>query len=482
MEQLPDLKQLTSEEKDRLIEALWAQVQLQKRQIERLEARVKELESQVSKNSRNSSKPPSSDGLKKPKPQSERKRSGRKPGGQKGHVGSTLEQVEEPDHIEVHRVTQCEHCGESLEGTEAEDVERRQVFDLPPVKLEVTEHQGEIKCCPGCEEKTRATFPAGVAYSVQYGPRLKGTAVYLNQYQLLPLQRTKELFFDLFGHVLSEGTLVNANEECSRNLEGTEEIIKDSIRQSEAAHFDETGVRVEAQTEWLHSASTPELTFYRVHEKRGTEAMDALGILPSFEGTAIHDHWKPYFQYDCEHALCNAHHLRELTFIHEQYQQAWAKDMIDLLLKAKEATEASPSNSLLEQPRTKANLERRYDDIIKTGFQANPAPTDNGQPKKRGRKKQSKPKNLLDRLRDYKDQVLEFISDPLVPFDNNQGERDIRMTKVQQKISGSFRSKKGADIFCRIRGYISTVRKNNLNVMDALASTFIDQPIMPGAE
>lgn len=473
MEELANLKRLSSDEKDVLIEFLW-------RRVQELDARVKELEDRLSQNSRNSGKPPSSDGLKKPK--SQRKRSGRKPGGQKGHVGYTLEQVEEPDYVEVHEVTECEHCGESLEGTEVGDVERRQVFDLPPLKIEVTEHQGEIKCCPGCGEKSRATFPAEVAHSVQYGARLKGTAVYLNQYQLLPLQRTKELFFDMFEHVLSEGTLVNTNEECFENLERTEEIIKDRIRQSAAANFDETGVRVEAQTQWLHSASTPELTFYGVHEKRGTEAMDALGILPVFEGTAIHDHWKPYFKYDCEHALCNAHHLRELTFIYEQYQQPWAKNMIDLLLNAKEVTEASSSNSLHEKPRIRAKLEKRYDDIIEAGLQANPSPHDNGQPKKRGRKKQSKSKNLLDRLRDYKDQVLAFISDPLVPFDNNQGERDIRMTKVQQKISRSFRSRKGAQIFCRIRGYISTVRKNNLNVMNALASAFIAQPVLPGAE
>lgn len=477
MDELPDLQRLNSEEKDELIRFMW-------RRLQELEARVKYLEAQLSKNSRNSSKPPSSDGLKRPTAKSQRQRSGLRPGGQKGHVGVTLEQVEKPDHVEEHKVKQCEHCGESLEETPANEIERRQVFDLPPLKLEVTEHQGECKCCPRCGKKTRAKFPKESLHPVQYGPGLKAMAVYLNQYQLLPFQRTKEIFFDLFGHVLSEGTLVNANEECFEKLARADEIIKDGIRQSDVAHFDETGVRVEAKTWWLHSASTPTLTSYGVHEKRGSAAMDALGILPTFEGTAVHDHWKPYFQYDCTHALCNAHHLRELTFVDEEYRQPWAKKMIELLLDAKEAVETSRVDDA-----TKADIEKRYDRIINAALRANPSPLElsllanakENEPHKKGRKKQSKPKNLVDRLRDYKDQVLAFMFRPGVPFDNNQGERDIRMTKVQQKISGSFRARKGAEIFCRIRGYVSTVRKNSINVMDALASAFVAQPILPTA-
>ncbi len=482
MEQLPDLKPLSSEQKDELIEALWADNELLRREVALLEERVKELEAQVSKNSHNSSKAPSSDGLQKPKPKSQRQRSGRKPGGQSGHVGYALEQVEEPEHIKMHEVGECEHCGASLKEIEADGIERRQVFDLPPLKVEVTEHQAEIKGCPECGKTSRGKFPVGVDHAVQYGPRLKATAVYLNQYQLLPLQRTKEVFFDVFSHGLSEGTLGNANEECFVKLEEVEKAIKEGIRQSEVAHFDETGVRVEAKTQWLHSASTPKLTHYGVHEKRGKEAMDALGILPFFAGTAVHDHWKPYFQYECEHALCNAHHLRELTYVHEQYEQWWGKEMIELLLEAKAAVEAAPTHCLREQRKQRRAIEGRYDTIIAQGLLANPPPAPcASEPNKRGRKKQSKPKNLLDRLRDYKKQVLAFIYDPLVPFDNNQGERDIRMTKVQQKISGTFRSKHGAQSFCRIRGYISTVRKNNLNVMQALAAAFSAQPLMPWA-
>ena len=449
-----------------------------------LAERLKELEARGAKTSRNSSKPPSSDGLQKPAPKSQRKRSGRKPGGQPGHAGETLAQVDAPDHITVHVLCECDYCGESLTELEAAAWERRQVFDLPPVRVEVTEHQAEIKRCPACGETSRSSFPVGIDQPVQYGPQLKATAVYLTQYQLLPLQRTQEVFWDMFSHRLSEGTLGHATSACFAQLAEVEEAIAERLRQSPVVHFDETGLRVEAQTQWLHVASTPELTHYGVHAKRGTEAMDALDILPQFGGTAVHDHWKPYFQYPCTHALCNAHHLRELTYVHEQYDQAWAQDLIALLLEAKAAVEAAPMNALDPQSPQCRTLERRYDTILAQGLMANPPPPPPaaGAPKKRGRPKQSKPKNLLDRLRDYKPQVLAFLTDPLVPFDNNQGERDIRMTKLRQKISGTFRALHGAQSFCRIRGYISTIRKYQLNVMQALKSTFLAQPLIPWAE
>ena len=483
MDELPPLKDLDSAQKDELIGALWAANQLLRQQVAVLEARVKELEAQGAKNSRNSSKPPSSDGLQKPNPKSQRKRSGRKPGGQRGHAGHRLEPVEAPDRVTVHAVEECDQCGEPLKEVEAEDIERRQVFDLPLVQVEVTEHQTERKVCPACGQTSRSSFPLGVEQAVQYGPRLKATVVYLTQYQLVPLQRTKEFFWDVFSHGLSEGTLVNANAECFEQLAEVEAAIKERLQQSPVVQFDETGLRVEAQTQWLHAASPPELTYYGVHEKRGTVAMDALGILPGFSGTAVHDHWKPYFHYGCTHALCNAHHLRELTYVHEQYDQAWGQEMIELLLEAKAAVEASPIEALGKRPKQRKRIERRYDEILAQGFATNPAPVSSaGDPKKRGRPKQSKPKNLLDRLRDYKTQVLAFLTDPLVPFDNNQGERDIRMTKVRQKVSGTFRSQQGAQSFCRIRGYLSTVRKNQGNVMQALASVFRAQPLIPWAE
>lgn len=481
MDQLPPLKNLSAAQKDELLVGLWAENQVLRQQLAVLEARVKELEARSAQNSRNSSKPPSSDGLQKPRPKSRRKRSGRKSGGQSGHKGETLAQVDPPDHIRVHELSECDYCGESLQELEADAVERRQVFELPPVRVEVTEHQAEIKRCPACGETSRSAFPVGVAQPVQYGPQLKATAVYLTRYQLLPLQRTQEVFGDLFAHRLSEGTLGTATAACFEQLAEVEEAIAERLRQSPVVHFDETGVRVEAQTQWLHTASTAEFTHYGVHAKRGTAAMDALGILPTFAGTAVHDHWKPYFQYSCAHALCNAHHLRELTYVHEQYGQGWAKDLKDLLLEAKAVVEATPPNALRAQSKRCRTIERRYDAMLAQGLAANPPPPAASAPKKRGRPKQSKPKNLLDRLRDYKPQVLAFLTDPLVPFDNNQAERDIRMTKVRQKISGTFRSQHGAQSFCRIRGYISTVRKHQLNVLQALKSTFLAQPLTPWA-
>ena len=475
MESLPDLTQLTESEKDKLILLLWDR-------LVQLEQRIEDLELQLAQNSRNSSKPPSSDGLKKPKTKSLRKRSKRKPGGQQGHVGHTLMQVENPDNIQLHTLeeTHCQRCGESLENTKSAGVEKRQVFELPPIQIEVTEHQAEVKHCQKCSQKNRAPFPENIDNSTQYGPRLKAAAVYLGTYQLLPTQRTKELFRDLFLHNLSEGTLVNTGQKCYENLAETEAFIKGKIRQSKVAHFDETGTRVEGTGYWLHCASAGKFTYYGVHQRRGSEAMKTLGILPNFDGIAVHDHWKSYFQFDCKHALCNAHHLRELTFVHENHGQTWAKWMINLLLKMKKASETSATNALADGTSSRAKFEKRYDQVVATGLKANPPPKVDATEKKRGRVRQSKSRNLLLRLKDFKSEVLAFLREPSVPFDNNQGERDIRMMKVRQKISGCFRSERGASVFCRVRGYISTVRKHGLNVLEALTLAIKGQPLFAG--
>jgi transposase len=442
-----------------------------------LVARVKELEDQLGKNSHNSSKPPSSDGFWK-KTKSLRQKSDKATGGQKGHKGNRLEMVTEPDEVVVHPVVCCCGCGTDLSEEEPIGMQRRQVFDLPPLHMSVTEHQAEAKRCPECGTLSRAVFPEEVRQPTQYGPSVKGLAQYLLHYQLLPLARTQELFSDLFDHELSQGTLVNASERCYEKLSEVETTIKRAIGEAEVTFVDETSCSAQGKRQWLHVASTPGLTFYATHANRGRAAIDDIDILPSFKGTAVHDAYPSYHCYSCKHALCNAHLLRELTFLEERHSQAWAKELAELLVGIKQACETVAEHT--PKPSEQSDFAERYDAIIKAGLAAQPPPVEKPAGK-RGRRKQSKAKNLLDRLALRKDEVLRFMYDPAVPFDNNQAERDLRMMKVQQKISGCFRGE-GAKHFCRIRGYISTLRKQGLGVLAGLESVFTGQPIMPTLE
>lgn len=462
-----------------IIHLLTDQLQQQEQTITILNERVQQLEDQKAKDSHNSSKPPSSDVGRKKSKGSLRKKSDRRVGGQKGHKGSTLKMVEEPDREIVHPVERCEDCEISLVDEPVSGYVRRQVFDIPPLKIEVTEHQAEIKTCPCCRKVLKACFPSGVDQPVQYGNHIKSLSVYLMTYQFLPYDRNREFFEDVFSHSLSVGTLWQANQSCYNVLEIPTAVIKELIIDSAVAHFDETGYAVKHKRQWLHVASTPDLTYYQPHPKRGREAMDEVGILPFFKGTAVHDFWKSYFKYDCKHALCNAHHLRELIFLYEQFDQSWAQEMISLLLKIKALVDEAKQITDCLDPKTIQSFEREYQRILEEGFQANPPPDTSNLPKKRGRQKQSKAKNLLDRLRDYRKEVLGFMYDFNVPFDNNLAERDIRMMKVQQKISGCFRTEEGAKVFCRIRGYISTVRKQGINVLDAIQMAMEGNPFIP---
>ena len=461
--------------------AVLALVQALYEQNEQLSARVLALENQQRKDSHNSSKPPSSDGFGK-KTRSLRPQGERKSGGQPEHPGSTLEWCNEVDEFVPHRVTTCCGCGECLSTVPLDRVIRRQVHDLPPLTLEVREHQGEVKYCRQCGMENRASFPDEAGGPVQYGSRLKGLMVYLLDAQLLPSGRTGEILREVFGVTVSEATLYNTRAEAFEDLEALSLSIQAAIAQSDVVHFDETGLRVNGKLWWLHVACTSGLTYYFVHGKRGQAAMDAMGILPDFTGKAIHDGWKSYLGYLCEHFLCNAHHLRELTFVLERFEQVWAFQMSVLLCTIHQQVIAAKAEGHTALPPEQVQaFEKRYQAILNQGLVANPSPPPPNPetPKKRGRPKQSVPKNLLDRLQSKQASVLGFLYDFDVPFDNNQAERDVRMMKLKQKISGCFRTPKGAQMFCRIRGYVSTLRKQGIDLLDALVSLFMGAPVAP---
>lgn len=371
----------------------------------------------------------------------------------------------------------CEECGHTLKNVEVEAYEKRQVFDIPPVNLSITEHQSQIKTCPHCGRLNKAVFPDSVKYPVQYGPNILASAIYCKNYQFIPYERISEFFDDVMGIKICSATIIRAERECFGNLEEFETTIREKLIASPVIHCDETGMKVQGKRHWLHVASNDKYTCYFVHPKRGSEAMDAMGILPKFKGTAVHDGWKSYHNYECKHALCNAHLQRELTGIEENYKQQWAKDMNELLTEMKKYTdECKEQVKDLDFKEIKA-LEERFNVVARKGIEENPPSLDPEKKGTRGISPKSKARNLLDRFIEHKEKIMRFLTDLKVPFENNQAERDVRMMKLQQKISGTFRIMQGAEAFCRIRAYISTIRKNGLHVLEGILAALKGAPL-----
>ncbi len=448
-----------------------------------LAARVQTLEDRQAKNSRNSSKPPSSDGLKKSRQRSLRQPSGKKAGAQPGHPGHTLDMVDHPDHYQVHCVCECPHCHTDLADVAASTYARRQVFDLPPVRVEVTEHQAEIKTCPQCQTVTQAEFPLDVMQPTQYGPILQGQMVYFNQYHHIPVERTAEIFEDLYVPAIGDGSIVHASAVLAERVAAVNAAVKTHLQDTaDTVHVDESGLRVDSRLQWVHVASTAHVTYLDVDPHRGVKAHPALDILPQRSGWVMHDDYASYFRYpDAQHATCNAHHLRDLVFLHERHEQAWAADMAQLLLeiKARVAVGREDGQPTLP-PDQRQQFEVRYQTVLDAGYAANPLPeVEPNAPKARGKPKQSLARNLLDRLDKHRSAVLAFMYDFNVPFDNNLAERDLRMVKLKQKVSGCFRTTTGAKTFCAIRSYISTARKNGQNILEALRLALVGTPFRP---
>jgi transposase len=451
---------------DAVIEALRAENALLRAANAALRERLAELERRLGLDSSNSGKPPSSDGLTKPpRVSSLREPSGRKSGGQKGHPGTTLRRTETPDATVEHYPEACTACGAPLTAAMATGHVARQVFDLPePTPLIVTEHRAHNCCCIICGTQTRAAFPDGVTAPVQYGKRIGAFVLYLLHYQLLPEQRLAALMADLFGVKLVTATIARISQDCAHRFMGFADAVRNHVAAATVKHMDETGFRIGGKTQWLHIASTVWLTFYRVSAKRGS-------LLPKVTGIVVHDHWKPYYTMTgVLHALCNAHHLRELKALVEIEKEDWARKMQRLLRRACHATNLARERGVPLKPALIALLDRGYSAIVAEGLAFHQAQPALAKARRRGRPPRRVGHNLLLRLSTRKQDVMRFLTDPSVPFTNNLAEQDGRMMKLRQKISGGFRSDDGAKDFAIIRSVFATARKQGWNMLRTLTS------------
>ena len=453
MRERPDLSKLSSDEKDAIIVTL----------LERIE----ELERRLGLNSTNSGKPPASDGLKKPsRIRNQRERTGRQSGGQRGHEGTTLRQVATPDKVIEHFPASCAGCGSALHREQVTGHHKRQVFDLPQPIVEVTEHRAHNCWCPECGTETQATFPADVTAATQYGATVGALVVYLQAWQLIPEDRLAELMRDVFGVEVATATIAARGQRKAQEFAGLAEQIEQHVKDGAVKHVDETGYRIAGRLQWLHVASTWLLTCYRTASKRGAMWTEMRGLI-------VHDFWRPYLTIvGVLHALCNAHHLRELKALMEIEKEPWARAMHRFLQQACHAANLARVHQRGLRPQFLAWLSARYDRILAQGaaFHESLPPLSIGQPIRRGRVRRRTGHNLLLRLREHKDATLRFLYDPTVPFTNNQAERDLRMMKVRQKISGGFRSESGAQTFATLRTVLSTARKQGWNILATLTT------------
>ena len=482
--ELQSVKRTLVQKNDELLRERQLNYQLRRR-VHELEREIERGVLRVERDSHNSSLPPSLDlpWKKVKRTRSLRKKSGLSVGGQVGHTGATLRQVQHPDHLIIHEPKACQQCNASLEHSQPQNIIRRQVFDIEDGRMKVTEHRTEARRCKQCGESTRAIFPASVRAPAQYGRGVLSRSCYLHLYQLLPIARTSETMRDLFGCAISPATVLRIGRLSASKLIQAELRIKAALRDSSLIGVDETGLRVAGHGGYIHVARTEELTHYAYDERRGKAAMDEIGILPQFRGTLVRDGFSSYQWYgQCRHSLCNAHLLRDLVFVTEVYpeQEQWAKPLSKLLLKIKRKVDKVKTQSEAElSQRVKTDFLRRYDRLVRHADRLNPPPPKGTLPTDASKIKllaRPTPGSLIKRLQRRRDEVLRFLTDTGVPFDNNGSERDLRMVKLQQKISGCFRTPDGARSFCRVRSYLSTARKQGHSLLHSLERVFVGKP------